>query len=74
DLNPGLILYLIFIWIDPHYPKLWLKYLKFAEEKAKELRVDRILINTNRNDKVIERRLNKYGYHTKYTIFGKEVK
>jgi len=73
DLSPGLILSLVFVWIDKHYPKLWIEFVKFAEEKAKELGVDRILINTKRNAKAIERKLNKYGYSQKYVIFEKRL-
>jgi len=73
DLNPGLILSLVFIWIDKKYPKLWIEYEKFVEEKAKELGANRILINTKRNPEVIERKLSKYGYKQRYIIFEKEV-
>ena len=74
DLSPDLILYLVFVWIDKHCPKLWKEYVEFTEKKAKELGVNRILINTKRNPKVIERKLGKYGYKEKYVIFEKEVK
>ena len=74
DLNPGLILYLIFVWIDKKFPKLWIEYVRFVEEKAKELGAKRILINTKRNAKAIERKLEKYGYKQKYVIFEKKVK
>lgn len=73
DLNPDLILSLIFVWIDKKYPNLWIEYVKFVEEKAKELGVKRILINTKRNAKAIERKLGKYGYKQKYVIFEKKV-
>jgi len=73
DLSPDLILSLVFVWIDKKHTKLWKEFVKFTEEKAKELKANRILINTKRNVKAIERRLNKYGYSAKYTIFEKEV-
>lgn len=73
DLSPDIILSLVFVWIDKHSPKLWIDFVKFAEEKAKELKANRILINTKRNAKAIERKLNKYGYKAKYTIFEKKV-
>jgi len=73
DLSSDLILSLVFTWIDKHYPKLWIEFVKFAEEKAKELGADRILINTKRNAKAIERKLNKYGYSQKYVIFEKRL-
>jgi len=74
DLNPDLILYLIFVWIDKKFPKLWIEYVKFVEEKAKELGAKRILINTKRNAKSIEKKLGKYGYKQKYVIFERNVK
>jgi len=73
DLSSDLILSLVFVWIDKHFPKLWTDFVEFTEEKAKELKVNRILINTKRNAKAIERKLNKYGYIAKYTIFEKKV-
>lgn len=73
DLSPDLILSLVFVWIDKEHPKLWIEFVKLTEEKAKELKVDRILINTKRNAKPIERKLNKYGYSAKYTTFEKRV-
>lgn len=73
DLSPDLILSLVFVWIDKKYPKLWIDLVKLTEEKAKELKVDRILINTKRNAEAIEKKLNKYGYNAKYTIFEKKV-
>jgi len=73
DLSPDLILSLVFVWIDPKCPKLWIDFVKFTEEKACELSANRILINTKRNAKAIERKLNKYGYKARYTIFEKEV-
>lgn len=73
DWNPDLILSLVFVWIEKHSPKLWIEFVKFTEEKAKELGVNRILINTKRNAGAIERKLNKYGYNAKYTIFEKKV-
>jgi len=73
DLSTDLILSLVFVWIDKEYPKLWIDFVKLTEKKAKELKVDRILINTKRNVKAIERKLNKYGYKAKYTIFERKV-
>jgi len=73
DLSPDLILSLVFVWADKNFPKLWKDFVEFTEVKAKELKANRILINTKRKAEVIERKLNKYGYAAKYTIFEKEV-
>ena len=67
------ILTLIFIWIDKKYPKLWKEYLKFANQKAKELGVTKLQINTSRNPDVIKKRLGKYGFTQRYVIFEKTV-
>jgi len=73
DLSPDLILSLVFVWIDEHSPKLWIEFVEFAEEKAKELGVNRILINTKRNVGAIEKKLGRFGYTAKYTTFEKEI-
>lgn len=73
DLSSDLVLSLIFVWIDKKYTKLWIEFVKFTEEKAKELKANRVLINTKRNAKAIEKKLNKYGYSARYTIFEKKV-
>lgn len=65
-------LFVIFIWIDPHY-HLWKDYMKFIEEKAKELKVKKISFTTNRSEKAIDKQLGKYGYHKIYSIIEKEV-
>ena len=74
DLSPDLILSLVFVWVNKNFPKLYIEFVQFTEEKAKELKANRILINTKRNAKVISRRLEKYGYIAKYTTFEKKVK
>ena len=73
DLSPDLILSLVFVWTDKDSPKLWIEYVGFAEKLAKKLGAKRILINTKRNAKAIERKLNKYGYIQKYVTFEKVV-
>ncbi|MEA2015508.1 MAG: hypothetical protein U9O59_02130 [Actinomycetota bacterium] len=73
DLSTDLILSLVFVWIDKDKPKLWIDFIKYTEEKAKEFKADKILINTKRSARAIEKKLNKYGYNAKYTIFEKKV-
>jgi len=74
DLNPGKVLNCVWMWIDPHYPKLHLKVVRVADELAIEKLADRILICTQRNGDAVERKINKFGYVAKYTLFEKEVK
>lgn len=64
---------LFFIWIDAHYPKLLQGFIEVAIQKAKELKVKKISIVTNRNEKVIDRRIGKFGFKKTCSIFEKEV-
>ncbi len=73
ELHSDLCLNILFVWIDRHYPKLWIEYIKFIEEKAKEFKVKRIMSITKRDAKVIERKYGKYGYKKKYNVFIKEM-
>jgi len=68
-----LTLYVMFLWIDPHYPRLWLEYMKFIEEKAKEFKVQKISFTTGRKAEGIERKLGKYNYRGTFTVFEKEM-
>ena len=64
----------VWMWVDPHYPKLYLNVVKLADELAIEKFADRIVICTQRKAETVERKLNKFGYNAKYTLFEKEVK
>ena len=57
-----LSLVLFFVWIDSHYPNLHKEFIEIATQKAKELEAKKISILTNRNEKVIDRRIGKYGF------------
>jgi len=74
DIIGDLTLFLIFIWIDPHYRKLWKEYMKFIEEKAKEYKVRKISFATTRSEKAIDRHLGKYDYKKVYNVIEKEIK
>jgi len=73
NLHSDLCLNILFVWIDKHYSKLWKEYMKFVEEKAKELKVKRIITVTKRNAEVIERKFGKFGYEAKYNVIVKEM-
>ena len=73
NISGDLILSIIFLWIDEHYPKLWLKFMRHTEDKAKEYNVKKIFFTTSRNEKAIERKLGKYNYQKKYSVFEKEI-
>ena len=73
DIICELTLFIIFLWIDPHNRKLWRKYMQFIEDKAKELKVEKISFTTTRSEKVIERHIGKYGYHKNYIVIEKRM-
>ena len=74
DLNPGKVLNGVWMYVDPHYPKLHIKIAHLADSVALDKFADRIIICTQRKAEAAERRLNKFGYIAKYTLFEKEVK
>ena len=67
------ILSLVFTWIDPHYPELHKEFLKTAITKAKEIGADKLSLQTNRNEKVIQRKMGKYGFNKAFSVYEKEV-
>ncbi len=73
DLIGDLTLFMVFIWIDAHYPKLTGEYIELAEKKAKENGSKKICFITKRDPKVVKRRLRKYNYIKKYSIFEKVI-
>jgi len=64
-----LTLVLFFVWIDAHYPNLHKEFIEIATQKAKELKVEKMSILTNRNEKVIARKIGKYGFKKTCSIF-----
>lgn len=64
---------LLFTWIDAHYPELHNEFIKVAVQDTKKLEAKKISIITNRNEKVISRRIGKYGFTKVASIFEKEV-
>lgn len=73
DILGELTLGMIFTWINAHYPKLLREFIEIATEKAKELGAKKIVITTNRKEEVINRRLNKYGFKKRFSVFEKEM-
>jgi len=63
-------LLMLFIWINPHCPKLLEEFIKLGTDKAKEIKAVRIYFITNRNEKAIERRT---GFKKVYSTYMKEV-
>lgn len=74
DITDEMTLYVVFLWIDPHYRKLWKKYREFTENKARELKAVKISFTTARSEKAIDRQMGKYGYKKVYNVIEKEIK
>jgi len=68
-----LSLVLFFVWIDSHYPNLHKEFIEIATQKAKELKAEKISILTNRNEKVIDRRIGKYGFKKTCSIWENRI-
>lgn len=73
DITGELTLFVVFLWINPHYRKLWKDYMEFIENKAKEFNCKKISFTTNRSEKAIERQMGKYGYYKAYNVIEKRM-
>lgn len=73
DILGELTLNLLFVWIDVHYPKILKKFINITEMKAKDLKVKRISFITNRKEKLINRKMGKYGFKKTCSIYEKEI-
>lgn len=74
DIVGDLTLYVVYMFIDKHYPNLSIKYMEFIEEKAKEFKADKISFTTHRNPKAVERKYGKYGYKHRCSVIEKMIK
>ncbi len=74
DITGELTLFVVFLWINPKYRKLWKDYMKFIEGKAKEYKCKKISFTTARSEKAIDRQMGKYGYKKVYNVIEKEIK
>jgi len=73
DILGELTLGMVFSWMDAHYLKLYGEFINIATEKAKELGASKIAITTNRKEKVIDRRIGKYGFKKAFSVFEKRI-
>ena len=73
DILGELTLFVVFLWINPHYRKLWKKYMEFIEKKAKEYKCKKISFTTARSENAIDRQMGKYGYSKKYNVIEKRM-
>ena len=68
------VISLVFTWIDPHYPKLYKEFINLVEEKAKELKINKLCFQTNRKEAVINRKMGKYGFNKSFSVYEKNLK
>jgi len=68
-----LTLVLFFVWIDAYYPNLHKEFIEIATQKAKELKAEKMSILTNRNEKVIARRMGKYGFKKTCSVWENRI-
>lgn len=73
DIVGDLTLFVLYMFIDRHYPDLCLEYIKFIENKARELRANKISFTTHRNPKAVVRKYGKYGYQHRCSIIEKRI-
>ncbi len=73
DIIGDLTLFIVYMFVDKHYPKLSIKYVRFIELKAKEFKADKISFTTHRNSKVVERKYGKYGYKHRCSVIEKII-
>jgi len=65
--------FMTFIWIDSHFPKLLKEFIDFGNNRAKELNIKKIIFSTGREEKIIKRRMSKYGFKKISSTYEKEV-
>lgn len=73
DIIGDLTLYIVYMFIDSYYPKLSLEYMKFIEQKARELKADKISFTTHRKPKTVVRKYGKYGYEHRCSVIEKII-
>lgn len=73
DIFGELTLSMIFTWIDAHYPKIHKEFIDISIKKARELGAKKIGFTTNRNEKVINRRVGKYGFNKVCSLYEKRT-
>jgi len=71
DIIGDLTLFVIYMFIDRHYPKLSVEYVNFIEQKAKELKAEKISFTTHRKPKAVERKYGKFGYKHRCSVIEK---
>jgi len=70
DNEGNLALLMLFVWIDPHYPKLLADFIELGNNKAKEIKAVKIYFIANRNEKAIEKRT---GFKKAFSTYERRV-
>ena len=73
DIIGDLTLFVVYMFIGKKYPNLIIDYIEFIEQKAKELKADKISFTTHRNPKAIERKYSKFGYKHRCSVIEKKL-
>lgn len=75
DLTGRSIVLMLFIWIDPHYPKLIDKFVSLANERAKDTKADAVyFIVDKEREKLSDRKMGKYGFEREFSYYRKKAK
>lgn len=69
-MNPDDVLYIQWLWIDPHYPSFWKKGMELLVELCQKLKIKKMVGNTRRLPKAMEK---KFGFIQTDAIIEKEV-
>lgn len=65
------VLYIQWAWADPHYPKFWRKGMKLLKDLCKQFKIKKMVGNTKRLPKAMER---KFGFKQIDAIIEYQIK
>jgi hypothetical protein len=71
DITGDMTLSVIYMFVDRHYPDLTREFIKLVEEKAVELKADKIMFTTHRDPKAIIRKYGDAGYQHRCSVIEK---
>lgn len=71
DITGDMALSVIYMFIDRHYPDLTREFIKLVEDKAVELKADKIMFTTHRDPKAIIRKYGDAGYQHRCSVIEK---
>lgn len=71
DMTDSQTLFVVYMFIDRHYPELSGEYMEFIENKASEWKATKISFTTHRNPKAVIRKYGKHGYRHRCSVIEK---